>query len=110
MRYVLILCLALFTAAGDKLAVQTLACKSGSVFEQLNEATKSDYIKLQDFANRHNCVILSPSDKIQVVAADGDDSDSRFVTIVVRESGERYVVLRRNVQIEQPGQKNQFSF
>lgn len=109
MRYLLMLSVCLCVIHADKLMVQTLACKAESAFEKLDEKTLSDTLALQQFADRHGCVILSPSDKIQAVAEEGG-GESRFVTVIVKNSLEQYKVLRRTIQIEQPGQKNRFSF
>jgi hypothetical protein len=102
------LCFSIMQA--DRLMVQTLACKTTSAFEKLDDKIFSDTLALQRFANEHGCVILSPSDNIEVLAEEGIDGQSRFVTIIVKGTGEQYKVFRRTVQIEQPGRKNRFSF
>lgn len=107
MRYLLMLLMTILPAAADKIIVQTMGCPSVSTFALVDENARSDIIKMQHFANTHGCVILSPSDKIQVL---NPNAANPFATIVVQRTQARYRVPRKNVQVEQPGQKNHFSF
>lgn len=109
MRNLLMLCLCLAVAGADKIAVQTIGCKSERTFESLDDKLLGDSIALQQFANKHGCVVLSSVDKIEVVA-NATESQSLYVQVIVNNTQERYIVPRRAVMIEQPGTKNRFSF
>lgn len=104
---ILLLALPLYA---DKIVVQTLACKEQSMLMQLPEEAKTDYAKLSRYAGIHDCVVLSESDRIQVIDADPLESKSVFLHIVIERNGGEYFVPRYAVLIEQPGQKNRFSF
>lgn len=94
----------------DKITVQTIACKSEKVFSELPTEVLKDEIQMINFAAKHQCVVLSESDRIQVVQKDPDSSELPYLRIVLQRTGEHYFVPRRSVTIEQPGQQNRFTF
>ncbi len=111
MRYrLMLLMLAAIPLSADKVAVQTLACQTKTMLLKLPEEIKTDYVKLSRYAARHDCVILSESDRIQVTDTDPLGSESLFLRIVIERNGGEYFVPRRAVLIERPGQKNRFRF
>lgn len=110
MRYVLVLMgLYLFVHA-DRLAVQTMGCEKSAVFEMMDDGVRTDAQRLQMFANRHGCVILSTTDKIQVITPNPASSAGHYFQVLLERSGQNLHVPKKAVILEQPGNKNRFTF
>lgn len=110
MRCHLIVLLCALPLFADKIAVETLACKTSEALQQLPYDVKTDYTKLSRYAGTHDCIVLSESDKVVVVDTGATGSESVFLHILVERNGGTYYVPRRAVLIEQPGHRNRFSF
>lgn len=94
----------------DRLTVQTMGCKSISSFQELSDEVKSDILELQKYANEHGCIILSPSDAVEVTTSDPDASATLFLQVLLKRTGESYFVPRSAVMLERPGEKNRLTF
>lgn len=110
MRLLISMLLAAGFAAADKIAVQTIACKDEKSLTEMPKEVLKDELKLIQYATKHQCVILSENDRIQVAGTDSAASKKAFIPILLERTGEHYFVPRSAVIIEQPGQKNRFTF
>lgn len=110
MRYFISLFTAFTWAFADSIAVQTMGCSSESTFAKLDDFVRTDPLALQRFANKNDCMILSPSDMVTVLENDPLASKKLYFLIRLERTGAQYFVPRRAVMIEQAGQQNSFSF
>lgn len=109
MRGTLMLLTLVLPLVADRLTVQTMGCPEVQTFEKLDDTVRADGLKLQHFANENGCVILSPSDGVRVIYKPASSSPA-YLHIELKRSGAHYFVPARAVLIEQPGEKNRFSF
>ncbi len=111
MRYSLILLTAVFgTLAADRISVTTMACPSPEVFSRITDEIRSDYVKMNRFAQKNGCLVFDRNDRVQVVERVGGEELSPLVLIVDSRTGERYYVQRSAVIVEQPGRLNRLKF
>jgi len=111
MRYILIMVLILSALVqADQIKVKSLACTSIDTFEKIPPEVLEDELKLSLFAVANGCRSLSRKDAVTAIGYDPRNEKALFVKILHKKSGETLYVRRKNLQIEQPGKKNQIRF
>lgn len=112
MKLVTILFLMYTAVFADKILVTCLGCVEIKSFKNLNKDDAKDSLKLLQYAAQNNCTILSPEDKIEVInqRTSYTSSGSMFSEIQLKSTGKQLYVQKKNIAIEQSGNKNKFKF
>ncbi len=111
MRYLI---LALLVASSllnaDRVKMASMGCQSMEPFHNIPPEALQDETKLTQYAFANGCRILIPGDKVETIGYDPRNDKTMFIQIIHKESGETLYIRRKNIQVEQPGKKNQFRF
>jgi len=108
LKYILLLTLSTLLLA-DKVKVESLACPSTEIMREAFNLDLSDYLTLNLFTIKHSCKLLNASSAIEVIDYDVN-SRSKLIRIQDKNSLQELYVLRKNIEIEQPGANNSFKF
>jgi hypothetical protein len=109
-KTVLAVALMMVTLNADRIKITSMACPTMEPFKDIPEETLKDEIKLTSYAFEHGCRILMARESVETLGDDPRNDQSQFTLIRHKESGEELIIRRKNVDIEQPGRKNEFRF
>ena len=104
----LVLALAVSVAQADRIRSTTVACPDVKTLEKL-EHLGGDFKDKNLFILRHGCVVLTPKDKIHVLAPD-NSCCGLYYRIQVDATNDIMYVKKFSVQVEQAGTGNIFKF
>ena len=105
---VLTLLLGALSAQADRIRATTVACADVKTLEKL-EHLGGDFKDKNLFILRHGCVVLTPKDKIHVLAPD-NSCCGLYYRIQVDATDDIMYVKKFSVQVEQAGTGNVFRF
>ncbi|MEA3373342.1 MAG: hypothetical protein U9Q62_06585 [Campylobacterota bacterium] len=111
MRNLLLAMLLITTAVhADRIKMKAMGCPSMMAFTKVPSEILQDDIKLSLYAVKNGCRILTSRDQVTAIGYDPRNDKTQFMQIIHKESGETLYIRRKNVQVEQPGKKNQIRF
>lgn len=95
-------------ASADKIKSSTVACPDVESLEKLTQM-KGDYNDKNMYILKHGCKVLTPKDKIHVLAPD-DKCCGLYYRIQIDDTNDIMYVGKFSVQVEQAGTKNILKF